>query len=134
MKRKKISTTSSGNVFRDLGLPNPEKRLAKAELARQINNLIKQKNLTQVEAAKFLGIDQPKISCLNKGNLSGFSLERLFKFLNILGQAITIKVTKARSKKKSNVSVSVPTINKGLIIKQPSNAIATAIHARKKSR
>ncbi len=76
---------SSGNVFADLGLPNPEERLAKAELALQINRLIKKKKLTQIAAAKLLDIDQPKISALNQGKLAGFSMERLFRFLNLLG-------------------------------------------------
>ncbi|MFH1831723.1 MAG: helix-turn-helix transcriptional regulator, partial [bacterium] len=82
---KKKFEQSSGNVFADLGLPNPEEALAKAELARQINFVIKKQKLTQKEAALLLGIDQPKISALISGRLSGFSLERLFRFLNELG-------------------------------------------------
>ena len=83
---------SSGNVFADLGLPNPEERLAKAELARQIAHLIKKKKLTQVQAAKLLDIDQPKISALLKGKLAGFSMDRLFKFLIALDQDIDIRI------------------------------------------
>ena len=71
---------SSGNVFADLGLANPDELLVKAELARKISKIITQKNITQVEAAELLGIDQPKISALMKGKLSGFSTERLFRF------------------------------------------------------
>lgn len=82
--KKNNYTISSGNVFADLELPNSQEMLAKAELARQINRLIEKKELTQVAAAKLLEIDQPKISALSKGQLSGFSLERLFRFLNIL--------------------------------------------------
>ena len=138
MKKKNIPCEiemSSGNVFADLGLPNPEERLAKAELALQINRLIKQKKLTQIAAAQLLDIDQPKISALNQGKLSGFSLERLFRFLNILGQAITINVTKASSRKKSNVSVSFPKTRKSPIIKRPNiSTNATAIHAKKKNK
>jgi len=107
MKKNNDYIIGSGNVFADLGLSNPEERLAKAELARQINNLIKQKSFTQIEAAKLLDIDQPKISALSKGKLSGFSIERLFRFLNILGQNITINITpKTRAKKKAVVVVS----------------------------
>jgi len=69
---------SSGNIFADLNVQNPEERLAKAELARQINKLIKQRGFTQVAASELLQIDQPKVSALNNGQLSGFSLERLF--------------------------------------------------------
>jgi|SRR5579859_2399386 len=109
MKKSKNYTISSGNVFEDLGVKNPEEMLAKAQLTSQINTLIKKSNLTQADAAKLLGVDQPKISDLNNGKISGFSLERLFRFLNILGQSITIKVSKAKPKKKSDVRVSIPT-------------------------
>ena len=135
MKKNKDYFISSGNVFADLGFPNPEEMLAKAELARQINNLIKQKKFTQIAAAKLLDIDQPKISALSTGKLSGFSFERLFKFLNILGQDITIKVTATQPKKQSNVSVSFPKMRKSPIIKRPfDSANIKSIHARKKSR
>ena len=89
MKKKNNYIVSSGNVFSDLELPDSQEMLTKAELARQINHLIEQKKLTQSAAAKLLEIDQPKISALSKGKLSGFSLERLFRFLTILGQPIT---------------------------------------------
>ncbi len=72
----------SGNVFADLGLPDAEERLAKAELAPQILNIIARRRLTQAQAAELLGIDQPKVSALTRGKLSGFSMERLFHFLN----------------------------------------------------
>lgn len=133
MKKKIDYEISSGNVFADLGLPNPEELLAKAELALQINRLIKQKKLTQVEAAKLLDIDQPKISALSKGKLSGFSIERLFKFLNLLGQEIVIKVSKAKTRKKANVIVDLPKIKKSAFIKRPLNSTnSTVIHAKKK--
>ena len=76
--------SSSGNVFADLGLPNPDELLVKAQLAYQIGELISARQLTQSEAAKLLGIDQPKVSALMRGKLSGFSTERLFRFLNAL--------------------------------------------------
>lgn len=82
MKKNKDYEVSSGNVFADLGLPDSGELLAKAELARQINNIITSKKLTQTAAAALLGVDQPKISALSKGKLTGFSLERLFRFLN----------------------------------------------------
>lgn len=130
--KKNNYTKSSGNVFADLEIQNPEEMLTKAELARQINNLIDQKKLTQNAAADLLGIDQPKVSALSRGKLSGFSLERLFKFLNILGQNITIKVTKSRSKKKSNIVVRIPNIKK-LPLSDRSN-ITAVIQAQKKNR
>ena len=98
---------SSGNVFADLHVPNPEEALAKAELARQIYRVIKKKRLTQKQAALALGVDQPKISALISGKLSGFSLERLFRFLNELGQDVTIKVKpKSRTRKKGFFKIS----------------------------
>lgn len=83
---------SSGNVFADLDLPNPEEMLVKAELVRQIGKAISQQNLTQMEAAKLLGIDQPKVSALMRGQLTGFSLERLLRFMNMLGRDVEIVV------------------------------------------
>jgi len=84
--------SSSGNVFADLGLANADELLIKAELVRQISNLIEARKLTQTEAAKLLGIDQPKVSALLNGKLSGFSTERLFRFLNALGSDVEIRV------------------------------------------
>jgi len=83
---------SSGNVFADLGLPNPEERLVKAELASKISSLIDQKQLTQMNAAELLGIDQPKVSALVRGRLSGFSTARLLRFLLALGNDVDIVV------------------------------------------
>jgi len=85
-------STSSGNVFADLGLPNPEERLVKAELARKISEAITFRKLTQVQAAELLGIDQPKISALVRGRLSGFSIDRLFQFLNDLDNDVEIVI------------------------------------------
>ena len=83
---------SSSNIFADLNIPEPSLYLAKAELANQICTVIQERNLTQVEAAEILGINQPKVSALTRGNLDGFSSDRLFKFLNLLGQDIEIVI------------------------------------------
>ena len=82
----------SGNVFADLNLPNPELALVKAELVQRIRNLIAEKELTQVKAAKFLGLDQPKVSALIRGRVEGYSIDRLFRILNALGQRVEITV------------------------------------------
>lgn len=82
----------SANVFADLDLPNPEERLIKAELARRISEIIRQRDLTQIEAAELLEIDQPKVSALTRGRLNGFSTTRLFRFLNALGSDVEILV------------------------------------------
>jgi predicted XRE-type DNA-binding protein len=91
-KRQLDYVISKGNVFADLGLPNPEEALAKAELAHKITGVIHERRLTQVQTAKLLGVDQPKISALVHGQLAGFSLERLMRFLLLLGQDIKITV------------------------------------------
>lgn len=87
---------SSGNVFADLGATNADEVLAKAELARQIGRLIGQGEMTQTQAAKVLGIDQPKVSALLRGKLESFSTERLIRFLNSLGQDVEIVVRPRR--------------------------------------
>jgi predicted XRE-type DNA-binding protein len=87
---------SSGNVFADLDVPNPEEALAKAELALRICETIIERKLTQAQAAALLGIDQPKVSALIRGKLNGFSTERLFRFLNALGQDVEIIVKPRR--------------------------------------
>jgi predicted XRE-type DNA-binding protein len=92
MARRIEVEESSGNVFADLGLPNPEERLAKADLAIRIAAAIRAKGLTQARAAQLLDIDQPKISRLLRGQLSGFSTERLMKFLTLLGRDVEIVV------------------------------------------
>ncbi len=84
--------SSSGNVFADLGLPNPDELLVKAELVHRISELIAERQLTQSEAADILGVDQPKVSALMRGKLSGFSTERLFRFLNVLGNNVEIRI------------------------------------------
>ncbi|MEL7142133.1 MAG: helix-turn-helix transcriptional regulator [Cyanobacteria bacterium J06554_3] len=90
---KEIPVTSScGNVFADLGLADPDELLLKAKLAAQISNIISQRALTPMEAATLLTIDQPKVSALVRGKLSGFSVERLFRFLNTLGSDIEIRI------------------------------------------
>jgi len=83
---------SSGNVFADLGVDAPEEALAKAELTAKISQIITAKGLTQIAAAKLLGIDQPKVSALLRGKLTGFSTERLIRFLNTLGRDVEIVV------------------------------------------
>ena len=83
---------SSGNVFADLGLSNPEERLLKAELVRKISEITTNLNLTQVQVAEILGIDQPKVSLLIRGRLSGFSTDRLMNYLNKLGSDVEITV------------------------------------------
>lgn len=85
-------TESSGNVFADLGLPDAEEALTKAELAMAVGSIIEERGLTQSQAAEALGITQPKVSALLRGQLTGFSMERLLRFLNALGHDVRIVV------------------------------------------
>ena len=85
--------SSSGNVFAYLGLLDSDELLIKAKLADQISDIIAQRKLTQTDAAELLGVDQPKVSALVRGKLSGFSVERLFRFLNVLGSNVEIRIT-----------------------------------------
>ena len=96
MSGKSRVRKSGGNVFADLAIPGASEALAKAEMARRIIEILDERRLTQVAAAKTLGIDQPKISALKRGRLEGFSTERLFKFLNALGRDVEIVIKKKR--------------------------------------
>ena len=76
---------SSGNVFADLELDQPEELLAKSKLLYQVSTLIKNSKLSQKEIARKLGITEPKISMLVAGRLSSFSTDSLLHYLSILG-------------------------------------------------
>jgi predicted XRE-type DNA-binding protein len=89
------SIAGSGNVFADIGFANAGEMLAKSDLVRHINKIIEQRGLTQVEAAKLLGINQPKVSALKRGRLTQFSIDRLMRFLVALGQGVDISVRPA---------------------------------------
>ena len=93
---KKEYVVGSGNVFADLGHPRPAEALAKAELARKISAMIARRGLTQAAAAEVLEIDQPKVSALKRGRLTGFSLDRLVRFLVLLGSDVEIVVKPRR--------------------------------------
>lgn len=82
----------SGNVFADLGLPNPEERRAKSFIAMHITRLIDREHLTQTQAAERVGVSQPDISNILRGRLRGFTLERLISCLNRLDQDVEITI------------------------------------------
>jgi len=96
---------SCGNVYADLELPDADEYMAKSELAVRIFKTIRQRRLTQKEAGKLLGISQPKVSALLKGRLDGFSIERLFRFLNALGYDIRIGLSRPHPNTRGEVSV-----------------------------
>jgi predicted XRE-type DNA-binding protein len=96
---------SSGNVFEDLGVPDSGEALAKAEIAACIASTIEKRSLTQVKAAGFLHVTQADVSDLVRGKLKGFSTERLFRFLNALGQDVEIVIHEHRSRHVGSVRV-----------------------------
>ena len=89
-KRKIEIDEGSGNVFADLGLPNPEERLLKASIVGELHRLIKQRGLTQVKGAKLIGIHQPDLSLLLRGDFDDYSVGRLMKMLTVFEQDIEI--------------------------------------------
>ena len=97
---------SSGNVFADLGLPNPEQELLKARLTLQIYKIVKARGLTQAQAGEILGIKQPHVSALMRNRAGNFSVGRLMEFLTALGQDVEITVKPTR-KAQGVVSVGV---------------------------
>ncbi len=90
---------SSGNVFADLNCSNPDEKLVNAKITVNINRIIGERHLTQTAAAKLLGIDQPTVSKLLNGQLSGFSTDRLLRFLTALNQDIEIRIKPAADQK-----------------------------------
>ena len=95
-RNESVVKEGSSNVFADLGMPEPEEELAKAQLASHIREAIRQRKLTQAATAALVGLDQPKISALINGRLTGFSSDRLLRCLTALGQDVEIVVTKSR--------------------------------------
>ena len=94
--RKTKATKGSGNVFADLGLPNPEQEMLKARLTLQIFKLVKERGLTQAQAGEVLGIKQPHVSALMRNRAGNFSVGRLIEFLTALGQDVQITVKPTR--------------------------------------
>lgn len=106
MSAEMKATPADGNIFETLGFPDAEELKAKADLVIRIIQIIDQRGLKQVEAAEIMGIDQPKVSQLMNGKLDGFSMERLYRFLNALGMDIEIVVKpKPRTRKDATLTV-----------------------------
>ena len=87
----------SVNVFADLGLPDADLHLVKAELVSRIDAIIRQRGITQTEAARLLGLSQPDASRLLRGDFYEYSLERLFRLLTLLGRDVDIVIRQPRS-------------------------------------
>lgn len=96
MAKRIQSEKGSGNVFADIGLPNPEEALAKAEIARQVNRILVARKLSQAEAGVILGIAQPRVSDLIRGRLGRFSLDKLIDFAKRSGNDVEIRIKPSR--------------------------------------
>ncbi len=102
----KVYEDGSENVFADIGVRDPEDSLVRAKLAKQIVEIIEKKGLRQSDIADILGVDQSKVSKLVRGRISGFTSDRLLRFLNRLGCDVKIEVRRTRIvKKRGRVSV-----------------------------
>jgi predicted XRE-type DNA-binding protein len=109
--------TGSGNVFADLGLPNPDIALKKAELAAKIAERIEECRWSQTKAAELMAIDQPKVSAIVHGRLKDFSLERLITCLERLGQSVGFVFESVKDKNQSRRKVTART--KSSAIRRP---------------
>jgi predicted XRE-type DNA-binding protein len=89
-------TPSNGNVFADLGLPNPEQELLKAQLTLQVYAILKDSGMTQAQIAEILGVQQPQVSLLMRNRAGNFSVGRLMEFLTALRQDVEITVRPTR--------------------------------------
>jgi predicted XRE-type DNA-binding protein len=99
-------THGTGNAFADLGYPDAAERQAKLGLAFALNQVVERLKLTQAEAAKLLGVSQPKVSALRNNKLAGFSVERLMTFRTALDQEVRIVISrKRRSRRSARISV-----------------------------
>jgi predicted XRE-type DNA-binding protein len=98
---KRKSEAASGSVFKDLGVPNAEEHLVKAQLVYKIDSILKDRKLKQVEAGKLFGIPQPDVSKMLRGEFRQFSVERLLRFLVALNQDVEIVVKPHRGERES---------------------------------
>jgi predicted XRE-type DNA-binding protein len=106
--KREVIEVSSGKIFADLGFQDAEERLLKAKLATKIAQLIEKKGLTQAQTADRIALDQPKVSRLLRGQLSGFSADRLFAILNRLGHSVEVRISaKERAPEQSHTRVMI---------------------------
>ena len=95
----------SGNVFKDLRYPDADIHLLKAELVTCIDGIIRQRGLKQVEVARLLGLSQPDVSRLLRGNFREYSIERLLRLLTALGRDVEIVIRQSLSQQQGRLNV-----------------------------
>jgi predicted XRE-type DNA-binding protein len=96
---------STGNVFADLDLPATDKDMLKVYIAHAITVTLRERKLTQEDAAKIINADQAKVSALMRGRLNQFSVERLINYLILLGRDIDVKVSKSHADRRGKIRV-----------------------------
>ena len=106
MSTRKRYETGSRNVFKDIGVPNAEEHLVKAQLVFKIDKIMKDRGLKQVDAADLFGIRQPDVSKMLRGEFRQFSVERLLRFLVALDQDVAI-VVKPHSDRNNSAALQV---------------------------
>ena len=97
--------TGSGNVFVDLGRPDADTHLLKAEIVTRIDTIIRQRGLKQTDTARLLGLSQPDVSRLLRGSFREYSLERLLRLLTALGSDVEIAIREPRSRRAGRISI-----------------------------
>ncbi len=104
MNNEDTITHGSGNIYADLGFPNPEEHQTKAGLVSRIAAIIEERHMTQAQAAEVFGIDQPKVSALLHGRFRGFSVYRLMCFIAALGHDVEVVTKKPRRRMQAEES------------------------------
>ena len=102
---RKAKDRGTDDVLADLGFPDAEEFAAKTILAKKVNDILKKRGLTQVDATKLLGMPQPKVSAIRNYKLRGISLERLMQALTALGQHVEIVVSSSNSRARARIDV-----------------------------
>ena len=109
MAMRKVEETKiergSGNVFADLDRPDADAHLVKAELVSRIDEIIRRRRLTQVQAAELLGLSQPDVSRLLGGNFRDYSIERLLRLLMALGHDVEIVIRKPKRYRRGRLNI-----------------------------
>ena len=103
--KKPVAALGSGNVFADIGVRDAEAMLVKAELSGRIVDIIRGRGLTQTEAASLLGVDQPKVSQLFRGDIRQYTIDRLVRFVTLLQHDVQIRVGGKRRRGRGKIVV-----------------------------
>lgn len=95
---------SSGNIYKDLDIRNPEEWATKARLASKLYDIIDARHLTQIQTAELLGIKQPDVSALRNGHFGKFSVYRLLSFLRVFDQDVDI-IIRPKTRETAHIKV-----------------------------